>query len=509
MKLALILLFLLSTVSGQFGSCEDFQGSPSLCNGLFLEKVWVPPGYNQFNLSTTLINRGFLASVLLPGECARMVTIVSCSLTFRSCGENQLPLPLCPDICFRANEVCAEVDSFVPFNCSEIDPVFGSSLWSIETNRTGTLESCQMANATVPQISCPYPFIENPLLDQCSLKCPPTGIDNRRVNDAIFTIIRVLAPIAILLELFIIPPLWFQHTVSMANKYIVYWWICQLMASICDIFGKWLTWEDYICQDAWTVRTQSSTICALGAIGPFGFRNSSVTWIAIITYMVLTRFDGWSSFRLFGNLGRFEKINESLVFHILAWVPPFMGMIIAYSNGWIKNGGAFGCYVLTDVADGWAANILALIPLTIGTAASTLFMVLIINLIIRSSWQIAIQQWRILFLSIIYTIVVLIVIIFSWVTFHQDHEIKRSISQYLTCIALTGSAEFCPRLNNPLNTNFQIVSITFSVGVPIVSSIAFINRNTFNFWRTTFSKESLIELTMNSGKTQSSHSQSI
>lgn len=479
--LFLILLSLISASSSQ--SCQKFAGSPSICEGLFSSPIWVPPGYTQTNLSETLINSGTNAVVLLPKPCAQLAIVIACSSAFRICGTDGLPLPLCPDYCEEANLVCSGLTSF---NCNQVDPIFADQpLWIDETNRTGTEQDCRIGNATNPSINCPYPFIENPLEDKCTLKCPPTGIDDKHTNDALWTILRVFAPIAIVVEIIILPGLWGNWKAKSDQQYIFFLWICFLGSSICDIFGKWLSWEDYICQDKWTVRTQSSTICGISVIGPQMLRDASVTLVCAIMYLIICRFKGFQRFRLFGPSGYFSNISEPLVLHFFIWAPPGISLIISYSKHWVTaEGGPFTCYTTTNTLSGWAANMLTSLALTITAAISTFLMGIVATYIIKNGYQIALQQWRVLFLCLFYTIVVWIVLSFSWATFAQRHAITEAVTKFLECVAFTGSQDLCPPLNNPINTNLQLVSMALSTSVPIIIGVPFIlNRQVLDFWR--------------------------
>lgn len=482
----LVIVLLTVTIANSqvtsFGSCQQFAGSPSICQGLFSNPIWIAPGYSQANISSTLISQGTNAVVVLPKPCAQLAIMVACSMAFRACGVDGLPLPLCPSLCEEANSACAGSTSF---DCDEVDPVFtGEPLWITETNRTGVEQSCLVANATNPNIVCPYPFIDNPKEDKCTIKCPPTGIDDKHTNDALWIILRLFAPIAIVVELTILPVLWSNWKVRSDQQYIFFLWICFLGASICDIFGKWLSWEDYICQDQWTVRDQSSTICGISVIGPQMLRDASVTLICVIMYLILCRFKGFERLRLFGPVGYFNNISEPLVLHFFVWAPPVISLIVSYSKHWVSaEGGPFTCYTVTNTLHGWSANLLTTLPLTITAAISTGLMVVVAAYIVKNGIQIALQQWRMLFLCLLYTITVWIILSFAWATFAQRDEITNAITKFLECVVVTGSQDLCPALNNPLNTNLQLVSIALSTSVPIIIGVPFIfNRQVSIFW---------------------------
>lgn len=481
-----LLIAAIAGTSGQFGTCEIFAGNPPLCNGLFGGLIWVPPGLTQQNLSATLIGAGAQAVVVLPGDCARFSIMVICSQAFRACGVDGLPLPLCPQLCQFSNEECAGITA--PFDCNARDPVFSPEpLWTEITNRTGSPQTCEVADEEEPEIICPFPFIENPVVDRCVMKCPPTGIDDKRTNDPMWIILRIFPPLAIIVELLLIPSFWARRNARVGYRYIVYWWICQLIASCSDLLGKWDTWENYICLDKWTVRDQSSTICGLSVIGTIFGRNASVFWIVVITYTILIRFKNWSRFRLFGAEGRFPMISDSLVYHVCTWVPPAIALIIAYSNHWINaNGGPFTCYIITDAANGWASNILSLIPLTVGVAMSTVFMGIIMFHVIRNGIAVVKSQWRILYMCAVYSTSVLLVIIFAWTTFTQEDEIKKEATRYLTCVLFTGSEKLCSPFENPVDRGLQLTVITLSSAVPVAVGVAFIDRQAFEFWMNIF-----------------------
>ena len=470
------LFFVLSVCLGQ--TCQPFAGEPELCRGLVGYSVWVPPGLTQAGLSSALLSSGVIASALLPGECARAAARSACSQTFRACGDDGLPLPLCLDYCQQYAPICgAQI-----FNCSAPDLVFAPlGLWQQETNRTGVPQQCVIANQTNRDVSCPLPFITNPLLDQCSIKCPPTGLDDSHINGLTKKFAIIGGSLSVVVSAFLLPYLaWCNFGVERSNMFEM--WLSIFISSVGDVVPKWQTDKEIMCEDDWTLRRRDSSSCLFTSFTGYWARQAVTYWGMINMYRVakkLFQLD-WT-----GALERreiFWWLDEQLVFKLVGWGMPTLQYIIALSKDWISSGsGIYSCSVNTVVYNGWVNNALALFPLTFVVSITTFFIIAIVWKITKYGWRIIKAHWNTVAMCTIYAMVVWYIIIFAWHIYDVRETVTSRITTYIGCAVSAPDPSVCV-YRSALNEPWQLSVIFLTSFYPLLLFITFVPRGPMDFY---------------------------
>lgn len=490
--LALLLsLLLFSACRAQ--TCEPFAGSPSVCSGLIGYPVWLPPGTTQAELARQFVSSGALASSLLPGECARASAVSICSQFFRACGTDGSPLPLCGDFCDLGASVCGPAGAQT-FNCTAAMDFArpGERLWQWFTNGTAFPDSCAVANASTPVIDCPTPFIPNGATDQCTIKCPPTGLDDESVNDKTIKIAIVGGSLSIFCALALLPYLAWVASTRKNTNYMFNVWLTILISAIGDVVPKWLSVHEIMCSDPYTLRRRDSTSCLFTSFTGIWSRQATAYWTMFAMYRVfeiLYRVD-WTK-RLKPEHTKIVWLTENFVFSLVGWGFPTIQYVIAVAGDWISTSGPYSCGVDSTPYGGWVNNGLTLLPLTVVETITTFFIVVIVYKIWRTGWNVVREHWNTVMLCCIYAFVVWYIVIFAWDTFRIRDRITEHIVDFIQCSAVTGGAPGVCRYDSAISINWQLSVVAFTSFYPVPMFAVIFPRGPMQFYRNVITTRSL------------------
>lgn len=484
LSMIIVLLFMIRPCAAQ--ACQPFAGMPSICAGLINYPVWLPPATSQASLADALISSGVLASTLLPGNCARAMVVMACSLTFRACGSDELPLPLCSDFCDRGASDCGAASVSTTWNCTNaVDPVLAPArLWQAYTNRTGVPESCAVANVSTPGIICPTPFIMNNATDQCVMKCPPPSLDDSSVNHKTILIALIGGSISVVCALLMLHYLAWLSIQRKQINYMFNVWLAIFISAVGDVVPKWQSSEEIMCSDSYTLRRRSSGVCVLTTFTGFWARQAIAYWTMFAIYRVyeiLYRVN-WTR-ALKPENARFGWLTENLVFSLIAWGFPTVQFLIVLAGDWITTASPYGCSVDTSPHGGWMYNGVTLLPLTIVEVITTIFVVSIVVKILATGARVATEHWSTVALCSIYAFAAWYIIIFAWYTFRIRDRFTERVVEFIQCSTSTDGESNACHYRSAVSVNWQLSVIAFTSFYPVLMFIISFGKGPLQLYR--------------------------
>lgn len=372
--------------------------------------------------------------------------------------------------------MCAGTD--VSFNCSDTDAATGGPLWLYESPSisNGPPDACQIANASTPLISCPYPFIWHPEKESCLMKCPPVGLDNEKQQYTVWVTAWVLSTLSLIGCLFHIPPMILQYRGS-AGGYALWWFVCQAFGNLGILCGHWQPWDEFLCRDKWNIRNGDSFYCGLSFLfNYFGYLNSTL-WVVFIMYRILCAMTRGST-SLFAPSGPISFIGEHKAFLIIGFVPHTIAIFVIFGLGWVSAASSYTCQV--DPAK-WHFYPFVLIPLTVYVSLSTLLAFVVIFYVAKNGIHAIVTQWRIFALSVYYTFTVVTVVTIAFYGTENTDETFRRVMAYVMCV-VTSARSNCA-YHPPLAWGVNYLAIFLTVSVAFFMSLLFLTKSTFSAWR--------------------------
>lgn len=399
--------------------------------------------------------------------------VVGCTQTFRICGSDGLPLPLCLDYCEALPKECG-------FNCSVEDPILkGVPLWQTETNRSGTPQVC--AQAREEEVNCPLPFLSNPNADQCTFKCPPTGLDDETINDRTITLAIVGGSLSVASSVLLLPYLYWASA-GVRKNFMVEMWLAIFISATGDLVPKWKSAKDIMCSDDYTLRTRSSSSCLYTSFTGFWGRQAVTYWGMINMYRLTETIYRLHWMRKLTHDKITWWLDDTLVCNLIGWGLPSLQFIIALARGWINaSSGPYSCAVDASLYGGWVNNGLALLPLTFVVSATTLFIFAIFYKMAMLGRAVVRQYWNMLVVCSIYAAVVWYIIIFAWHTFSIRDRVTERIVDYIGCAVGTGGSPSC-EYHGVINTGWQLSVVFMTSFYPVFLFIPFMLSGPLQFY---------------------------
>jgi len=289
----------------------------------------------------------------------------------------------------------------------------------------------------------------------CNFNCPEPILTDSEY-DAITIMLSVMGWISILSAAFLaLTFLMDPEKRKFPTNLSIFFILCIMCLSFTWCLGNMATWRDVWCDDNDRPNTFGGPACTIQGIIFVYFTLASVLWWLVVSFNLLllvtkvqppsVKLDWMDYFRgLRFPKGWLRWETLFLGYHIFAWVPPFIPLIIALGAHRLGYGGhdlwctihsgdavkfivdSTGSITFTggDPANIWNLILLTVPILSIVFIGIVILITVVIVGLIRMGWRFFLQQWR-LFLFILFYIW-----IYTFVFSFQIHLAVQANSQY-------------------------------------------------------------------------------